>query len=118
MNCFKIIHFTFFLTLCILLQVSLTQETLSPQILEKIEKSVTITPDIKARMNAVANNEIKKLALNLEVFQDLDHLFAYRIKTGEVTNQKSSGRCWLFTSLNVLRPAVMKKHNMTHSNRF
>ena len=118
MNFFKIMYFTFFLTLCILLQVSLTQETLSPQILEKIEKSVTITPDIKARMNAVANNEIKKLALNLEVFQDLDHLFAYRIKTGEVTNQKSSGRCWLFTSLNVLRPAVMKKHNMTHSNRF
>lgn len=112
MNPSKIIHFTFFLIVCILLQLSLTQESLSPQILEKIEKAVPITQDIRARMNAVSNNDIKKLALNLETFQDLDHHFAYRIKTGEVTNQKSSGRCWIFTSLNVLRPAVMKKHNM------
>jgi len=94
------------------LQASLTQEVLSPQILEKIEKSVPITQDIRARMNAVSNNDIKKLGLNLETFQNLDHHFAYRIKTGEVTNQKSSGRCWIFTSLNVLRPTVMKKHNM------
>ena len=112
MTSIKIFNFTYLLLLCMLLQISLTQETLSPQILEKIEKSVPITQDIKARMNAVANNDIKKLALNLEAFQDLDHHFAYRIKTGEVTDQKSSGRCWLFTSLNVLRPTVMRKHNM------
>lgn len=29
-----------------------------------------------------------------------------------VTNQRSSGRCWLFASLNVHRVAIMKKHNL------
>jgi len=108
----KISHFTFFTLFFIFCVSAFSQENLSPQVLEKIEKAVPVTQDIKARINAVANNDIKNLALNLEAFQDLDHLFAYRIKTGDVTDQKSSGRCWLFTSLNVLRPAIMKKHNM------
>lgn len=29
-----------------------------------------------------------------------------------VTNQKSSGRCWLFAATNVFRVAIMKKHNL------
>lgn len=29
-----------------------------------------------------------------------------------VTNQRSSGRCWLFASTNVFRIALMKKHNL------
>ncbi|TFY65547.1 hypothetical protein EVG20_g5548 [Dentipellis fragilis] len=33
-------------------------------------------------------------------------------KTGPVTNQKSSGRCWLFATTNVLRYDVMKKLNL------
>ncbi|UCF64429.1 MAG: aminopeptidase, partial [bacterium] len=108
----KTIYVTFMLFFSLVLITGYSQETLSPQVLEKIEKSVPVTQDIRARMNAVAGNDIKNLALNLEAFKDLDHHFAYRIKTGDVTDQKSSGRCWLFTSLNVLRPAIMKKHNL------
>jgi bleomycin hydrolase len=29
-----------------------------------------------------------------------------------ITNQRSSGRCWLFATTNVLRVAIMKKHNL------
>ncbi len=29
-----------------------------------------------------------------------------------MTNQRSSGRCWLFASTNVFRIALMKKHNL------
>jgi bleomycin hydrolase len=29
-----------------------------------------------------------------------------------VTNQRSSGRCWLFAATNIFRVAVMKKHNL------
>lgn len=29
-----------------------------------------------------------------------------------VTNQRSSGRCWLFASTNVFRVALMKRHNL------
>ena len=29
-----------------------------------------------------------------------------------ITNQRSSGRCWLFAATNVFRVAVMRKHNL------
>lgn len=39
------------------------------------------------------------------------HIFNYAldIKTGPVTNQKSSGRCWLFATTNVIRYGIMRK---------
>jgi len=33
-------------------------------------------------------------------------------KTGPITNQKSSGRCWLFATTNVLRYNIMKKFGL------
>jgi bleomycin hydrolase len=87
-------------------------QTISPGTLQQIEKNVTVDAQMRAMINAVSNNEIKSLALNKKVLEDLDPYFAYRIKTGSVTNQKSSGRCWLFTSLNVLRPPIMTKYKM------
>ena len=39
------------------------------------------------------------------------HVFNVQLdfKTGPVTNQKSSGRCWLFATTNVLRHSIMQK---------
>lgn len=34
------------------------------------------------------------------------------VEGSPVTNQRSSGRCWLFASTNVFRIALMKKHNL------
>ena len=36
----------------------------------------------------------------------------YRVKSRGITDQKSSGRCWLFTGLNVLRSQMMAKNNL------
>ncbi len=83
---------------------------ISPAVLQTIEKSLTIDEQTRGIMNAVASNDINKLVLDRQVLTDLDHHFACRIETGEVTNQKSTGRCWLFSALNVLRPAIIKKH--------
>jgi bleomycin hydrolase len=39
------------------------------------------------------------------------HVFNHQIDftTGPITNQKNSGRCWLFATTNVLRYEIMKK---------
>ena len=39
------------------------------------------------------------------------HIFNHTLdfKTGPVTNQKSSGRCWLFATTNVIRYGIMRK---------
>ncbi|XP_006460649.1 hypothetical protein AGABI2DRAFT_192278 [Agaricus bisporus var. bisporus H97] len=42
------------------------------------------------------------------------HVFNHVVdfKTGPITNQKSSGRCWLFATTNVLRYNIMKKFKL------
>ena len=62
--------------------------------------------------NAVSNNSIKKLALNRENVGKTDTFFSNQVKSAGITNQESSGRCWLFTGLNVLRAQAMKKKNV------
>lgn len=39
------------------------------------------------------------------------HIFNHALdfKTGPITNQKSSGRCWLFATTNVIRYGIMRK---------
>lgn len=34
------------------------------------------------------------------------------VEGAPITNQKSSGRCWLFAATNVFRVAIMKRYNM------
>ena len=80
--------------------------------LEQIKKSVNFDADTRALINAISNNEIQKLALNRENVGDLDMYFSNRIKTKGITNQKSSGRCWLYTGLNVIRIPVIEKYQM------
>jgi len=67
----------------------------------------------KAITNAVSNNKIKNLALNRENVNKFDHEFKYKVKVKGITDQESSGRCWMFTSLNVLRPKAISKYNLS-----
>ena len=51
--------------------------------------------------NAVSNNSIANLAINRETFQDTNFHFNVQVKPrSKITNQKSSGRCWIFAALN------------------
>jgi bleomycin hydrolase len=42
----------------------------------------------------------------------IDTHFSDRVKTKGITDQKSSGRCWLFTGLNVLRAKMIDKYEL------
>jgi len=67
---------------------------------------------MKAVTNAVSDNDITKLALNRKNIGKFDHEFKYKVKVNGITDQESSGRCWMFTSMNVMRPKVMNKFNI------
>lgn len=84
----------------------------SAKILDEIKASLNLDGATKAMINAVSNNDIKKLAYNRDLAGKTDHFFKHRVEAKGITNQKSSGRCWLFTSLNVLRPKVIEKYSM------
>ena len=81
--------------------------------LNEISGSFSKDPSTKAIQNVLTGQkDIKSLVYNHDNAGQVDHFFKYRVDVKGITNQKSSGRCWMFTSMNVLRPGVMKKYNL------
>lgn len=66
----------------------------------------------RARFNAITSTPIDKLALNRDVIRGEDGHFSHKIKSKGITNQKSSGRCWMFAGLNVMRPKVIHRYGL------
>ncbi|QJG67263.1 C1 family peptidase [Mycoplasma phocoenae] len=58
--------------------------------------------------NSVAKNGIEATAFNNEVLRKHNFEFSHEVKNGSITNQKSSGRCWIFASLNMARTKSME----------
>ncbi len=80
--------------------------------LSEIQKGYAGTPADKAVKNALAGTAINVLALNSENAAMIDTHFSDRVKTKGITDQKSSGRCWLFTGLNVMRARMIDKYEL------
>ena len=62
----------------------------------KIKQSYQATPTDKAIRNALGGTSINTLALNQENQADFDTHFSNKVLSKGITNQRSSGRCWLF----------------------
>ena len=85
---------------------------ITPQMLSEIRKGYEGTSSNKAIRNALNTTSITVLSANAENAAMIDTDFSDRVKTWGITDQKSSGRCWLFTGLNVLRAAAADKHGL------
>jgi len=66
-------------------------------------------PSAKTSQNAVTQTTIDDVAMVRDVVQSTDFTFSTHLDDWKVTNQKKSGRCWLFAALNLLRVPVIKK---------
>ena len=86
--------------------------SITPEMLTEIRKGYEGTPADKAIRNALNTTAITVLSANAENAAMIDTDFTDRVKTWGITDQKSSGRCWLFTGLNVLRAAAADKHGL------
>ena len=90
------------------------QGSITKEQLQAIKKSYNIDdPSTKALTNALSNNDVKDLTLNRKNLSEVEHHFTYKVDVTGITNQKSSGRCWMFTSMNVLRPMVIDKYKLS-----
>lgn len=85
---------------------------ITPAMLNQIKQSYEGTAADKALRNAIGNNDIQKLALNQENKQGMDTHFSIRVKSKGITDQQSSGRCWLFTGLNVMRAKAIARYDL------
>jgi len=59
--------------------------------------------------NAVTTVSVADLAKRRKVVTEADHSFSIRLDDWRVTNQKGSGRCWMFAGLNLFRAGAIKK---------
>ena len=62
----------------------------------------------KALFNAIANNNIDDLVKNPANQAPVDTHFSIETPKQSIHNQKSSGRCWMFSGFNVLRSNFAK----------
>ena len=86
--------------------------SITPEMLSEIRKGYEGTSADKAIRNALNTTSITVLSANAENAAMIDTEFTDRVKTWGITDQQSSGRCWLFTGLNVLRAAAADKHDL------
>lgn len=82
---------------------------ITKQMLQQIEKQNVPTASDRALRNALAANAIDVLAKNQQNAGALDTYFNIETKKQSITNQKSSGRCWMFSGMNVLRANFAKR---------
>ena len=85
---------------------------ISAEMLEQISTGYEGNASDKALRNALAVAPISTLAINAENAAMIDTHFSDRVKTKGITDQQSSGRCWLFTGLNVLRAKMIDKYDL------
>ena len=80
--------------------------------IEEFRKSFDSDPSATIAQNAVSNADLSTLALRRELVQNMDFSFSTKLDEWNATNQRRSGRCWLFAALNLFRVGAMKKMNV------
>lgn len=86
---------------------------ISADMLKQIKESYQPGASEKALYNAMAGTSIAVLAKNHENYANFNADFSHKVISHGITDQKSSGRCWLFTGLNVLRAQMMAKYGLS-----
>lgn len=97
----------FFVAALLLTTTTITAQTkdggLSASTIEQIQKMQQTGSADKALRNAIAANTIDNLAKNAANAGMIDTQFSVETPKQSITDQKSSGRCWMFSGMNVLR---------------
>lgn len=88
------------------------QTAITPKVLNQLASQEQTAADVAIR-NAMAQTSLSVLATDISTLKGVTRSeFSYQVNTKGITNQKQSGRCWLFTGLNVLRSQAINKHNL------
>ena len=100
----------------LLIPVGMSAQTagggISADMLKEISKGYAGTAADKALRNALNTTSITVLAENADNLAMIDTHFSDKVKTRGITDQKSSGRCWLFSGLNVLRARMIDRFDL------
>ena len=85
---------------------------ISAEMLQSIKQAQTNTVADRALRNALAGTSINQLAITAENPAIGDTHFSHKVPSKGITDQQQSGRCWLFTGMNVMRAKMIKTYDM------
>jgi len=84
---------------------------LTPDILGELARSCPPDAPLRAAQHALAQVDGKKISQNWEKIIAIDTFFTLRLNDQRISNQQQTGRCWMFSGLNIIRPIAAKKLN-------
>lgn len=80
--------------------------------LDELESKYEKKPVQRALRRVLMNNELSSLFIKQEQKPNVVFKFSHEIKTMPATNQKGTGRCWIFAGLNVIREKLAKVYDL------
>lgn len=88
-------------------------QNISDKLLMNLEREYSKQEKNTILRHALSSNDFFKVLSSLDDCQNMDFTFSIDVDTLPVSNQKKSGRCWIFSACNVLREIIAKKLNMS-----
>lgn len=82
------------------------------EVLTEFSTAFSSNPVNHIAMNAVTSAGLLAASKNPMAQRESRHSYSISLEQGEITNQKQSGRCWMFAALNTFRFEVMKNLNL------
>lgn len=82
------------------------------EMIQRFQKNYDEDAMAKVLTAAASKTALSDIALSPMDAAKLEHTFSIEIPTRGITNQRKSGRCWLFASMNMMRELVAKNCNM------
>lgn len=80
--------------------------------IELVSKSFFSNDAHRIAKNAVTSQGVERVSKVPEAIALMSHSFDIEVRQGKPTNQRQSGRCWIFAALNMMRTSVMDKYNL------
>lgn len=77
--------------------------------IERFEKDFGAASVHRVLQNALSRNQIDQVAMDRQLAVSLQRSMSHQLDDWSATNQKQSGRCWLFAGLNLLRVGAAAK---------
>ena len=69
--------------------------------------------------NALTSTSLQHISINRDIVQSVNPTFYKKIEVDtKITNQASSGRCWIFSFINVIRLHMIKKYDLDEDFEF
>ncbi len=86
-------------------------QSITPELMNNLRDSYQPTQQDIAVRNAIGKTDMRNLVFNQDQLNGhFDTHFTYRVPQKGITDQKQSGRCWLFCGLNILRAEMRRTH--------